>query len=333
MLVEVLGAAAANRVPLDVTLAALAEEHEDRRLADVSRQLAARLQEGATIDEAVASLNKKLPVEIGGLLRAGVESGDLARTFERFAQQRLIAHRLARRIRSAIAYPLVIVMILVPIAIFMTVFVIPMFDQMFTEFDLNLPTITKIMIAGSKQVPGFIGGLALIILGLPLLLRVVGGRWMLHRVRAATPILGRLWTWSAQREFAAMLASFLEERLPMPSAVTHTGEVLSDRNMGRACRRVAVRLQQGQPLSQSLDQSIYFDRTLVALVEWGERYGLVPESLRIATEVFEDRIEQQASVIHRLLPPVTMIVVGTVAFVLLVSLMVPMLKLIESLSM
>jgi type II secretory pathway component PulF len=332
MLVEVMGSAAASRVPLDVTLAALAEEHDDRRLADVAHRLSTKLQQGATMDEAVASLGERLPSEIGGLLRAGVESGDLAGTFERFAEERLVARRLSRKIRSAIAYPLVILVILVPVALFLSLYVIPMFAQLFKDFDMEYPEITEIMIAGSKQLPEFIGGLLLLVLGVPLVLRFLGGRWLFHRVRAATPILGRLWTWSAQREFSSTLASFLDERLTLPSAVTYTGEVISDRNLGRACRRVTERLESGHPLSHSLDQSIYFDRTLVALVAWGERYGLVPDALRIATEIFADRIEQQASVIHRLLPPVTLIVVGTMAFLLLVSLMVPLVQLIEGLT-
>ena len=76
-LVQAVGAASAARVPLEVTLAALAEDHSDPRLATVARQLSSQLQRGATIDEAVASLGRHLPAEVGGLLRAGVESGDL----------------------------------------------------------------------------------------------------------------------------------------------------------------------------------------------------------------------------------------------------------------
>src|SRR4029078_10549162 len=98
-------------------------------------------------------------------------------------------------------------------------------------------------------------GLALLIFGIPLLLRIVGGRWLLHRVRFSLPLVGRLWMWAGQREFAAQLASFLSLGLPMPSAVARTAQVLSDRNVARACRRVSSRIESGQTLSSSLDQS------------------------------------------------------------------------------
>jgi type II secretory pathway component PulF len=103
--------------------------------------------------------------------------------------------------------------------------------------------------------------------------------------------------------------------------------------MARACRRVSQRLAAGQTLSACLTQSIQFDRSLVALVAWGERHGALAEALRISTEVFDDRIEQHASLIQRLLPPVTLIVVGTMIFVVIIGLMVPLVKLIEALSM
>jgi type II secretory pathway component PulF len=81
-----------------------------------------------------------------------------------------------------------------------------------------------------------------------------------------------------------------------------------------------------------LSHSIHFDRALVSLVAWGESHGLLPEALRISKEVFEDRIEQQASLIRRLLPPVTMVAVGMLVFCVIIGLMMPLVKLIEALS-
>jgi type II secretory pathway component PulF len=331
-LVEAMGAAAASRAPLEVTLAALADERGDRRLADVAGQLASELERGVPIDQAVAGLDGRLPTEVQGLLRAGLESGDLAGTFELFAAQRLAAQRIARRIRAAIAYPLLIVAILVPLMLFVSVFIIPMFRELFEEFDLELPGITFLVLDTGEQLPALIGGILLFAIAFPLVLRVVGGRWLFHRVRAATPFVGSLWMSSSQREFAALLAAFLDLRLPMTGAVAHVGEVLSDRNMARACRRVAERLEGGQPLSRCLSHSIHFDPALVSLVAWGESQNLLPEALRISTEVFDDRIQQQSALIQRLLPPVTMVIVGMLVFCLVIGLMLPLLKLIEALS-
>jgi type II secretory pathway component PulF len=331
-LVQAVGAASASRVPLEVTLAALAEERDDPRLARVARQLAERLEQGVPIDQAVASLGSQLPAEVGGLLRAGIESGDLAGLVEQFAQQRLAAKRARLQVRMALAYPLLIVAILVPLALFLSLYVVPMFSELFMDFDLALPNMTVFMLAVAREMPWLILVLMAVVFGLPLLLRFVGGRSVLHRIRSAVPVLGRLWMWSGQREFAAMLSSFLDRRLPTSSALVHTGAVLSDRNLARACRRVDQRVQQGQTLSQSLAQSIHFDRSLVALVAWGERHALLPDALRVAADVFDDRIEQRAAWLRRLLPPLTLVVVAALACFVVVSMMIPLVKLIEGLS-
>ena len=127
LFVHAVGTAAASRVPLEVTLSALAEERDDPHLAEVARHLSERLHEGESIADAVATLGHALPAEVLGVLRAGVESGDLAGAVEQFAQQRIAAQRIKRQIRSAIAYPLVIFSFLVPIALFLSLYVIPTF--------------------------------------------------------------------------------------------------------------------------------------------------------------------------------------------------------------
>jgi type IV pilus assembly protein PilC len=332
-LAHAVGSAAASRVPLDVTFAILANDTDDPRLAAVARRIATRLQQGATVDQAVDALEHELPAEVRGLVRAGIESGDLAGAFERFTQQRLASQRIGRRIRAAVAYPIVILAIMVPIAMFLCLFVIPMFGEMYEEFDLLLPTMTEVILQTSKQLPGLIAGLLILVLAVPIALRLLGGRWLLHRFRSAIPLLGRLWTSSGQREFAALLASFLDQRLPLPRAVECTRQLMSDRNVARACQRVRDRLEAGESLSASLNQSISFDRTLSAMAVWGETHGLLPDAMRIAGDVFEDRIEQQLALVRRLMPPAALIAVGTMAVFVVVGLFLPLINLIEGLSM
>ena len=332
-LVQTMGAAAGSRIPLEVTLAALGEEREDRRLAVVAQRLSKELAQGVPIEQALSKLDRHLPQEVRGLLRAGIESGDLAGTFERFADQRLASKRLARRIQAAIAYPLLVMAILIPLALFASLHIIPEIAAIYEEFDLELPVMTEWVLQTAEQVPEMIAGMVIFAIGLPLLWRIVGGRWLFHRVRSAIPVFGRLWMWSAQRDFASILASFIDLRLPLAEAVGYTGDVLLDRNMGSACRRARGRLDAGQTLSASLAQSIHFEQSLVALVAWGERYGLLTEALGIASEVFEERIDQRAKFIQRLLPPLMLIVVGTVMFFTIIGLVVPLVGLLAGLSM
>jgi type II secretory pathway component PulF len=332
-LVHAMGTAAATRMPLELTLAVLSEDNEDPQLAAIARKLNARLQRGATVDQAVGELDAELPTEVRGLVRAGIESGDLAGSFERFTRERLASQQIRRRIRAAIAYPIVILTMWTGILLFLSLYVIPMFDEMYRDLEMELPAATTLVLQTSKQLPGLIVGLLLVMLAVPIALRIFGGRWLFHRFRAAVPLFGRLWMWLGQREFAAVLASFVDHRLPLPRAVQYRVLSISDRNVARACARVAERLDEGQSLGDSMGHSISFDRSLTAIANWGEKQNLLSDSLRIASDVFDDRIEQQLALVRRLVAPLSLIGIGTMAIFVVIGLFIPIVRLIQSLSM
>jgi type II secretory pathway component PulF len=246
--------AADSQLPIEVTLAMLSEETDNPRLARVARKLAVKIEQGTPLLEAVSQFQGVLPPEIDALLRAGIDTGDIGRAIGQFSQQQLETQQLRRRIRAVLAYPLIVIAILVPIALFLSIFVIPMFKNLFEEFDLSLPPMTEVIVQASEQLPGFLIGALLFVFGLPLVLRVVGGRWLFHRVRSAVPLLGPIWTSAGQREFASSLASFVKLRVPLISAVTYTGDTIGDRNVGRACHRLTKRLETGASLSESMRQ-------------------------------------------------------------------------------
>lgn len=331
-LVDAVGGAAAQRMPIEVTLTALADELNDRRLVSAIQSITERLRQGVPPAEALKTLQHSLPTSVSGMFQAGLESGDLAGTMECLADQRAIEQRVQRKILAAMAYPLMIAVILIPLTLFLCIYIIPMFGDLFTEFDLNLPPMTELILHVAKQLPTFIVGLLVIGVLVPLVLRMAGGRWLFDRVRSALPIIGPIWTWSGQREFAAYLGSLLKLRLPLSSAVAQTGAALNDRSVGNACRMVATRLKEGQTLGDSLNKSIHFDRSLTALITWGEQNGQLPEALAIAVQVFEDQIDQRASFLRRILPSVTFIGVASIVFFVIVGLMIPLVKLIEGLS-
>ena len=251
------GGTAACRLPLEVTVAALAEEMGDQRLAKVAEQLAAKSEQDKPTEQVLGELHRWLPIEIRGTLQVGADSGDLAGVLERYSRQRLASQHARRRIRAALTYPIIILSILVPLLLFLSLFVVPFFRDIFTEFDLVLPAVTVIILRASEQMPKLVIGLLLLVLGIPIALRVLGGRWLFHRLRAAMPILGRMWVCSAQRDFAASLASFISLRMTLVEAVAQTGSSISDRNLGRACRNLCGQLEQvHHSPTASIDRSI-----------------------------------------------------------------------------
>lgn len=331
-IVRQVGVAAATGLPLEASLRSMAEETGDRRLAQTLRDLSEQLERGQTVEQAVAGLGNRVPPELAGLLRAGIRCGNLAGLCDSFALQQMATQRTARIVRSVVAYPLLILLILIPIALLFSEVVVPMFGGLFDDFDLELPRLTDMVLSASRVTPWLLIAFLAIPIVIAITLRLLGGRWLWHRVRGALPLLGRLWIWSGQREFAALLASFLDFNVPLAESLTLTSEVLGDRNVARACEKVSHQSQMGRPLAACLSESIHFDRSLASLVEWGEVHHALPETLRLACQVFEDRIEQYGAILRRLIPPATMVIVATFVLFAVMGLFLPLVRLIEGLS-
>jgi type II secretory pathway component PulF len=329
-LLEAVGGAAANRLPIEITLAALAEETNDRRLGKAAQQFATQLEQGATMEQAVAAMGSQISSEVASLLRAGVESGDLAGTIAQLSEQQINAQRLRRKIWGALIYPVIVLAILVPFFLFLSWYLIPSLHDIYEEFDMPLPMMTEFLVEAAKETPKLIAGGLTVVFGLPLLLRLLGKRWLYHRVRSVVPLIGPMWMWGGQQEFVSLLASFLKLRIPLDQALAFTGNSLSDRNVARACQRAARRLSDGQSLGDCLNGSMHFDRSLVALTRWGERYGVLPEALGIAATLFDDRIDQYATLLKRIVPPLTLISVVTVIFFVVIGMFIPIVSLIDS---
>jgi type II secretory pathway component PulF len=330
-LVEYVGASMAGGFPLEETLHALAEDLSDRRLAAAADALATQIERGIPLEKATELLQASLPSEVRGLLEAAVRSGDPTAVFESFARERAASQATQATIRGTIAYPVIVLAVFLPIALLFSIYVIPEFQTIYEDFGLELPEITAIVVRGARQLPLFLAGAIAVPAVLLLAGRIVGGRWLWHRMRGAVPIVGKMYVWSGHRELAGLLASLLELRVPSDEAAGHVARMLADRNLARATTYVVRNLRDGMSLSEALRASIHFDRMLTALVYWGEQHNVVSEALRQASATFDGRIEQQATLVRRLFPPITLIAIATMVLLVVAGLMLPLVNILEGL--
>ena len=321
-----------NQLPLEDTLDLLAAEADDRELAVAAGELATELRQGASLADATTTLSADLPPAVRGLLEAGVRSGNPAAVVEGYARSRQTAHGVARSMRAAIAYPVLVLMILLPLVAFFSLYVIPIFGDLFESFDLMLPALTEALLRTAEDMPLLLGLFVLAPIGVVVLIQLLGLWPLWHRLRGALPLFGRLWIWSAQQELAATLATLTGLRIPLAESVRYAAGMLSDRNLARACHTVSRQARDGTPLGDAMADSVHFDRLLAALVRWGEQHNELPAALNHASGYFGERIEQHSAMIRRLVPPITTVLVGVVLIMVVIGLFLPLVKLVEGLS-
>lgn len=325
-------ASAHENLPLGELLLAIAEEHDNRRMRRVMRCLAERIFAGVPLDEAIHDVRHQLPGYFRHAIDATKDHGQTIALLAGLARQEGTRRRLQRQLRSVLLYPAVVMALLSLVLLGAGTILVPQFEILFNDFDLALPTGTIAVITASKWLPAiFLGGAA--VAGAWLLIALIpGGLRIRHWLRTSLPLVGRVWTWSAQHEFACVLGSLTGERLPMVDALEYTAASLQDRNLARSTAIAARKCEAGASLSQAMADSIHFDRALTALVNWGEANDGLPQALHQAATLFEEEIDLHTSFLRRVLPPLMFVIVLTAVFFMIMMLMVPLVSVIDSLS-
>jgi type IV pilus assembly protein PilC len=322
-----------HEAPLNEVLRALAEDLGYGRLARTSRQLADELDRGVDLPTAMQTIgNGRFRGSLYRALAASAETGETAAILEGFAQHQAASRRLRRQVRSAMLYPTVVSLLLAIVLMLLMFFVTPEFAAIYVDFGLTLPAMTEFVIEASRSAPWAILALLCVLPAYFVLWLLPGGRRLAHWLRTGTPILGRIWMWSAQHEFASIFGALISRKVTLEDALHATAEALGDRNMARAAAIVARKCEHGASLSQAMGESLHFDRGLTGLTAWGEAHNALPEAMRQAVASFEKEIELQVIMLQRILPPLLFIGVATIVFTFVVTLTVPLVDLINNLS-
>ena len=331
-LLEQVADATAAGLPLAAGLRAAAAESSSRRLTAELGRIAGELEHGRALDEVLAERSDRYAGCLGGLVRAGVRSGNLGVVLLELVDHQRRLRDLTQSLRSALAYPALLVALALVIGVYLDrAFIGPML-QMYQEFKLKLPWATQVV--GWLHSSGLgwlaLAGLALVVGGVVFRLLAGAARW--QRAWATLPLLGALWHWSGVAEWARLLASLLEQEVPLPEALQLAAGGLRDANLGELSGHWATRVQQGQSLTELLATTHRLPASLGPVVGWGERSGRLVEALRVAADMFEGRVRLRAELLKSILPFVVFVTIALAAVFALAAVYLPMLSMIQGLS-
>jgi type II secretory pathway component PulF len=321
-------------LPLAPGLRALADELPSRRVAAVLHELADQLERGIPLAAALESQGSRFPSHLRGLLLAGVRSGRLAETFEEFVEIQRNRIEQRHRIWTILAYPLVLLAMVLGMFVFCSVTFVPGFAKVFSDFDAELPSVTVLLLDLTSPF-GIAANLALVAV-------LIGAAMILGslRMRAAwaqdlcysVPVIGPLWRWSRLAEFSRLMGLLLDQEVPLPRALRLTGEGVGDPYLAKGCRRLARMVEDGNSLADSLPQVRQFPASLRPVVQWGQQVPALSSAFRAAAEMYNGRVHVQSTFLEVIaLPLVLVVVLASVGF-LVVGLFMPLISLIQKLT-
>ncbi len=321
-------------MPLTVALNSMTHLETRGIPAEVTRGLKQEVSEGKGLSEAMAKQPHIFSELYINMVRAGESSGSLVEVLRRMATHFQQFAEVQAKLTSALIYPAMVICMGIFLVGFFMFVMMPQFTTIFTGFAIELPLPTRMLIAISEFLIGYWWLLGLVIIVAVILFfrfkaSEVGGR-MLDEWRMKAPVLGKIVKLNLFGQFARTLGTLLQNGVPVLTALKITEQVLPNRLIKEAVAKTREAVTDGKTLAQPLAQSKIFPQLMVDLVRIGEETGDVPGALNNLADTYEGELQIGLRLMTQLIEPVLIVVMGIVVAFLLLSIFLPLFKLISS---
>jgi len=321
-------------MPLTVALNSMTHLESKGIPAEVSRELKQEVTEGKSLSDAMAKQPRVFSDLYINMVRAGEQSGSLVEVLRRMATHFQQFAEVQAKLSSALIYPAIVVCMGIALIAFFMFVMMPQFTTIFQGFNIPLPLPTRMLIGCSQFFLHFWW-----LLGLLIVVAVIsfvrfkasefGGR-KLDEWKMKAPVLGRVINLNLFGQFARTLGTLLQNGVPVLTALKITEQVLPNRLIKEAVARARDAVTDGKTLAQPMAQSKLFPQLMVDLVRIGEETGDVPGALNNLADTYEGELTIALRLMTQLLEPVLILVMGAIVAFLLLSIFLPLFRLISA---
>ena len=293
----------------------------------VLSDLLERVESGTPFSEALARHRKVFSALFINLIRASEMSGRLGATLSQVAAYMTRQREISSKVRGALIYPAVLVVMSIGMVIFLMTFLLPKFLVIYKGRMALLPLPTKMLINVSNALTGYwmfwLGGLVLVVAGVFLFLRTPTGRRTRDWLALHFPIIGKMLHKSLVTRSLHTLGTLIDSGVSVLDAVAITRRVTQNHYFNELWQQVDLELQRGQQLSGPLFKSNLFPRPVVQMVEAGERSGSIGPVMKRVSSFLEEDLNRSIQNSTRLIEPIMIIIMGSVVGSIAIALLLP----------
>ncbi len=323
-------------LPLLTGLTALYEQSDPRRqkaLRTVISDLTARVQGGDSFNESLAKHPRVFSRLYVAMVKAGEAGGLLAEILDRLAGFLEASARLRKKIKSAMTYPVVVVCICVLIAAFLIVRVVPVFAEIYRDFNASLPAPTAILVGISDFCRTY---WYLFLIFIPAAffafnryVQTKNGRIWWDKTKLKIPVFGPLIHKIAMTRFARTFAQLTRAGVPILEIIDIVGETSGNWVLEQGIEAAGRDVEKGDPLAVSLSRQKIFPPMLTRMVAAGEAVGKIDAMMEKMADFWDEEIEATLDSLTSLIEPFLIVVVGVIVGGMVICLFLPIFKLNE----
>lgn len=315
-------------MPLVPSLSILMKQAKNPLLKKSLAQIREQVNEGKSLTESMSGFPKIFPPFYLNMVRAGEASGTINLVLERLADFSENQQTLMNKIRSALAYPIIMFFMGTAVIFLLMAFVVPKITGIFADMNQTLPLITIILITISNFLKSF-WWLILILLGTGaaafkyMTTSTEAGKRQWDNAKLKIPVWGQVNRKIAIARFTRTLATLLQSGVPLLSAMEIVRNVVNNIIIGDAISKARKDLEEGKGLSGPLTQSGIFPPLVIEMIAVGEQSGTLERMLNRIATAYETEAQSDIMVMTSLLEPVMILVMGLGVGFIVVSILLP----------
>lgn len=265
---------------------------------------------------------------------AGEKSGGLVEVLERYIGYQKLSLAVRKKVMVSLLYPLLLIAAAVALIVFLVVFVVPNFADLYKSMSADLPTITQVLIAVGTTARAYVlvGVAGLVAAGLLLRMwsRSESAKETLDGLKMKAPLFGEMWVKYQVAQFARVLSTLLTGGIPLVQGLETAADSLGTALLRKALDKSGKMVREGQSLSGSLSTTGIFPPLAIDMIEVGESTGALPQMLSSVAEFYEDDVNTKMTASLSLIEPVIMIFMGMFVAFVLVALYLPIFSLADN---
>ncbi len=329
---ELLGTMLAAGISVVQAVRVFSDQTNHKYFKTVTQAISYQLEKGQSLSDALLNYKYIFSEAEIGIIKSGEVTGRLNEVLKRLSVEIVNSVALNRKIRSAMIYPGIVVLFVIGAIYAMLRFVIPQMTTLFESTGLELPAITKFLVAASNYVVNnsflVVGGFFAFIAGFYFFYRSFLGKQIFHRLFLHIPVIADFLKAIYQARFARSLSNLLNAGVSIVDAVTITARSITNVVYQSKINLIAKDVSQGITISESIQDSEYFSNLTTSMIAVGEKTAQLDELTRKIAEYYDAKSANMAENFSTLIQPFIIAIVGSLVGTVVLAIMLPMTKLI-----
>lgn len=318
-------------LPLVQCLEILGAQQQDKGFKRVIEAVRKDVEQGATLQAALSKHPKAFNDLYVNMVGAGEAGGILDVILQRLSGYIEKAVKLTAKVKSAMTYPITVILIAIAVVVIIMVKVIPVFSQMYEGLGSKLPAATLVCIAISNVIINYsyvlVAFLVVIWFGLRQYYRTNAGRLQIDTILLKIPVLGDLLLKVAVARFCRTLGTLTSSGVPILEGMEITARTSGNQLIQNAILKAKTAVEQGRNIATPLAETKVFPPMVVQMVGVGEATGALDAMLAKVADFYEDEVDNAVSALTSLMEPVMIALLGTIIGFIVIAMYMPIFQL------